>query len=109
VLLLLHARTHLKKKKIAPVTRMVVVMRRFVTISERILDFIHKEISISLEELLNRWKFLNYLHTQFYIYFHYYLTLTLMHNLFYQEHKHHKMDVNFILITISELCSIFHV
>jgi hypothetical protein len=35
VLLLLHARTHLKhkkkKKKIAPVTRMVVVTRRFVT------------------------------------------------------------------------------
>jgi hypothetical protein len=31
VLLLLHARTHLTKKKIAPVFRVVVVTRRFVT------------------------------------------------------------------------------
>ena len=44
-----------------------------------------------------------------YLFSDYYLTLTLTHNLFYQEHKHHKMDVNFILVTISEFCIILHV
>jgi hypothetical protein len=34
---------------------------------------------------------------------------TLINNLFYHEHKHHKMDVDFILITISEFCIILHV
>jgi hypothetical protein len=48
-------------------------------------------------------------YTQFYIYFYYYITLTLINNLFYQEHKHHKIDVDFILITIYEFCIILHV